>query len=1391
MTLPAALLHARWLRVPALLFLVVSALALPAAAQTARTLVLLEDDSPTLGELRSAASDLRARGVRITGLLPPRALIAQLDPETSVALIQDPRVRAASRGTIPLSFAEGEGEPARHALCVWNALQGDQVVAVRAQPNAPELPHFGEGASSFARANAHAATRHAAHWARESERWTTSLLARQGFHVEPPPMPPGALGDVDPGAFGFYDTSLYLSGEIALGVFYVPAGANTWSAAEQVAFNARLLEAGDTLALVEPNAHVSFLYVFEGMTALPDDLRAYANSLRAAVGSDWAIVAQCDKNFAGASALNLGPRTILTPLNNVGVIRHEFCHLFGSLDQYSSGSPAASLAGYLGVSNSNAQRNDGLGFFGGQGEGRVDIMTSPSSVEFRPSTRGQLGWRDSDGDGLLDPRDTHPDTRLDAPASNPLQISGYVVDQALPILHHNELFGSVTLNTVSALEQRVDGGPWLPVSAADGAFDSRDESFSFELPPLTTGKHLLELRATNSVGNVEPSPARRVLQITGGGIALHAPRNGATVTRRASGEVAFSGLAQPPIAAFTLSPERQVGPSTSSVAQHEVQLDGSASFDPEGHALEWRWDLDGDGTWDTPFTASPTLTHALPLAAGPPSFGQHDFGEAALATAITSTHAFVAEFGGDVRVLDTSDPSATQLVNTIPATARDLALSGTRLLVAEGNAGLTLHDLSAPAAPQALGTLSTPGTVFGVTVNGDHAYLADSVAGLLVVDISDPRAPTITGSRDLPGTASGVEYANGHAYVLSDFAGVHVVRVTNPAVPGLASTLASGADVQAVAVDGSLAVVATDAGGAFVYDMSAHANPQLLDVFATQGDALSVALDDDTAYVGTDHSAIELLDMSTPAAPVRVAVADVFGASHPLDLVLDGARLHVANQRGHEIIDLSGTPVNVATNTLHQVRLQVRDTQDGATAETARQAWSLTYDTPPALASVAWRGSETTLVPTIFGQLPTDAIFAMQFVGTLAYLAEGETGLRIVDVSDPAAPSTVSTHATLDSANDVLVAQDIAYLSDLQQGLRLVDVSDPAAPFELGSYVPGGFAFSVEVSGDVAYFGGTFGLVILDVSDPTSPTLLGSEPNVVVPLDMLRVGDLLLCASTSAGLSVVDVSDPTSPVLLSVYPSTEARSVALSGNLVQLASGSQGLLALDISDPTQPALVGTLPTSTPLRRVLVHDGVAYLAGQAGGVLLADVSTPSAPRWLGGTPSEGQVFAVGLSQGALFAGDDVAGLQAYRLRMSQRHRWELTDFVDQDFGTTWDGLLRFRVDMGNDGSWDSAFTPADEVAEALAVIPEGLQDYEVLVELRDRFEGTTQRLLELEINPYACLGGPFAGNLRLPTLPVQPPAPGALGPLVGPTHEGGTTAGPFLPGSPCWRLEVRD
>ena len=65
-------------------------------------------------------------------------------------------------------------------------------------------------------------------------------------------------------------------------------------------------------------------------------------------------------------------------------------------------------------------------------------------------------------------------------------------------------------------------------------------------------------------------------------------------------------------------------------------------------------------------------------------------------------------------------------------------------------------------------------------------------------------------------------------------------------------------------------------------------------------------------------------------------------------------------------------------------------------------------------------------------------------------------------------------------------------LADESGGLRIIDVSTPAAPDEVGSVTGGFYSFNVAVEWPFAYFSSIGEVVVADVSSPSSPVVTGS-----------------------------------------------------------------------------------------------------------------------------------------------------------------------------------------------------------------------------------------------------------------------------------------------------------
>ena len=67
-------------------------------------------------------------------------------------------------------------------------------------------------------------------------------------------------------------------------------------------------------------------------------------------------------------------------------------------------------------------------------------------------------------------------------------------------------------------------------------------------------------------------------------------------------------------------------------------------------------------------------------------------------------------------------------------------------------------------------------------------------------------------------------------------------------------------------------------------------------------------------------------------------------------------------------------------------------------------------------------------------------------VGDYAYIADQSSGLQIINISNPTAPSLAGSYHTDGQALGVAVVSNYAYVADGYSGLQIINISNPTAP---------------------------------------------------------------------------------------------------------------------------------------------------------------------------------------------------------------------------------------------------------------------------------------------------------------------------------------------------------
>jgi len=297
----------------------------------------------------------------------------------------------------------------------------------------------------------------------------------------------------------------------------------------------------------------------------------YTLSLRTRYQADAAyfiMVAPNGNYTAGlrAHAFINGPFTVLDTSYGSDTFTHEFGHIFGAADEYcpDACTPPTAMQGYLGIYNANAEYRFGPwgGVAAGRGEAATSLMISNWPGTINGYTRGSWGWLDTDGDGVVEVRDTTPVSLLAGAASGKaIRLTGTILDQPA-----SRLGGTAySVNRIDALEYRIGNGAWFRVGL--NASQRGRQDLDLKIQGLPAGTHRVSLRPINSVGNVGPTQKVDVTITSTGNAAPH----------------------------LRLDVNRAV---TSPTAGAKVK---ATALDLDGDTVEVRFDTDGNGSYDTPW----------------------------------------------------------------------------------------------------------------------------------------------------------------------------------------------------------------------------------------------------------------------------------------------------------------------------------------------------------------------------------------------------------------------------------------------------------------------------------------------------------------------------------------------------------------------------------------------------------------------------------------------------------------------------------------------------------------------------------------------------------------------------------------------------------------------
>ncbi|MFN6249162.1 MAG: cadherin domain-containing protein [Microcystis sp.] len=529
--------------------------------------------------------------------------------------------------------------------------------------------------------------------------------------------------------------------------------------------------------------------------------------------------------------------------------------------------------------------------------------------------------------------------------------------------------------------------------------------------------------------------------------------------------------------------------------------------------------------------------------------------------------------------------------------AKDVQIVGNYAYVADGS-GLQIIDISNPAAPTLVDNYIT-GYAEGVEIVGNYAYVATGEGGLQIIDVSDFNNPS-----PLPSVTLAVS----------------TTSVTEDGTTNLVYTFTRTGDTTNPLTVNFTTVDNTDSWKTAIFNTDySQTGAASFPNYSSETGTVTFAANSATATVTIDPTADTTVeDDETVSLTLTSGTDYTVGTTTPVTGTILNDDTRVTLQVSPSLVTEDGTTNlayffyrdGVTTNAL-TVNYTVGGTATLNTDYTQTGAASFNGTTGTVTFAANANNATVTIDPTVDNIADPDETVTLTLASGTGYTVGTTTTVTgtINDDINPPTPTFISKYDTPGWAFGVEVVGNYAYLADYDSGLQIIDISNPSNPIFKGNYDTDG-AWDVEVVGNYAYIAdGSSGLQIINISNPTNPTFIGNYDNFSAVVDVQVVGNYAYLANGNSLLQIIDISNPTNPILKgNYYSSGEATDVQVVGNYAYLAAGGGGLQIIDISNPTNPTIKGNYQNNYDYAfDVKVVGSYAYVAAREGGLQIIDVS----------------------------------------------------------------------------------------------------------------------------------------------------------------------------------------
>ncbi len=395
-------------------------------------------------------------------------------------------------------------------------------------------------------------------------------------------------------------------------------------------------------------------------------------------------------------------------------------------------------------------------------------------------------------------------------------------------------------------------------------------------------------------------------------------------------------------------------------------------------------------------------------------------------------YVFLVNYKDSLYVCDVSDFENPAIVKIFPIelNASNVTVNGNYLYVLNAS-GLKVIDIGDPLSPSIAASYSRGGV--DMTISGSNGFISRGNQYISLIDMSDPVNLVFQSDYNLQNCLSReIATENNMIYVAKDYGGISSIDVTDISYPIEKGAIKTWGRSQDVIVESDYAYLANGYGGLKILDVSDMRNPVLVSEYLTDGIVKYLAKSGDSlfVYVYTRRKII-ILDVSNPLNPVEINKIEDTGWVE--ELISKNDLLFVAEQdSGLSIYNLGGS-----------VPEKLISFSPGAGAKdiylTGNEIFLIDNNNIFYIIDVT-----DPLNAVTTGSLNPGRTILKSFVeGNYAYIAAYYNGMLVVDISDPQNPVIAGEYTeSPNNALDIKVKNGLAYLANGNYGLSVLNVSD-------------------------------------------------------------------------------------------------------------------------------------------------------------------------------------------------------------------------------------------------------------------------------------------------------------------------------------------------------------